>query len=171
MVDINIENSSTTPLLPSKRSSTKQKWMKTAIIFGVVGIIIVLVSLSYWKITTELDEIEIKMGLKVEKVEFGPYIDPDLGQYMDQILPEKGEGKRWSAIGPFRKITVRTSDLGYLNENGDLNFEFIVSGLNLESLDGTVNHFGMVGPGGQTDEDYEFVVPEGQCITEHPSLQ
>ena len=57
-----------TPLLPScnvVKSSTKPKWMKTAIIFGFGIIIVVLMYLSYCKTSTELDSInDIKQDIQ-----------------------------------------------------------------------------------------------------------
>ena len=118
-----------------------------------------------------IEEIEIKMGITttttstttttrattkpVEKVQFGPYIN------LYGPNPDYHSQKHWIAIGPFRKITVKTRMW---------NSTRIVEGLSLESLDGTVNSFGMDGHGGVRvylhELVEEFVVPEGQCIKE-----
>ena len=52
-VGLNVEESASTPLLPPK---SKPKRMKTIITFGLFGAIFVLMILSYWKTSTDLDD-------------------------------------------------------------------------------------------------------------------
>ena len=105
-----------------------------------------------------IEEIEIKMGITttttpattkpVEKVQFGPYFNP-YGEW---------KGKNWNAIGPFRKITVKTR-IWHATR--------IVEGLILESINGGVDSIGMDdGNEDGTELVEELVVPEGQCIKE-----
>ena len=106
-----------------------------------------------------IEEIEIKMGITttttttpattkpVEKVQFGPYFNP-YGEW---------KGKNWNAIGPFRKITVKTR-IWHATR--------IVEGLILESINGGMNSIGMDGDEDGTELVEELVVPEGQCIQE-----
>ena len=61
MVGITIigdSSSISTPHLSSKKSSKKPKYMKTTILFGLIGILFVLMFLGYWKISTRFESIE-----------------------------------------------------------------------------------------------------------------
>ena len=172
---ITIEDSKT-PLLPSskEKSSTKPKWMKTAaIVFGLgitIGIFV-----GMFLIYSQISELDSKMirnsyevkviKNEVEEIKFEVKTEFDFGPYprsiQDPIALQKGK-QYWSAKGPFRKITVGT-------RMWDSPYNFyprptkIVQGLILESVDGTVNSFGVGGDGGFGEE---LVVPEGQCIKE-----
>ena len=75
-----------TPLLPSYNiveSSTKPKWMKTAIIFGFGIMIVVLMYLSYCKTSTELDSInDIKQDIQ-RIVDRGSKIEEEIDIFRD----------------------------------------------------------------------------------------
>ena len=114
-----------------------------------------------------IEEIEIKMGITttttstttttrattkpVEKVQFGPYIN------LYGPNPDYHSQKHWIAIGPFRKITVKTRIW---------HAKRIIEGFILESINGELNSIGMDGDEDGTELVEELVVPEGQCIQE-----
>ena len=91
-----------------------------------------------------------------ETVTFGPYGHP----YQE-------ETGSWNAIGPFRKIFVKTRKWGE---------PIIVQGLRIESVKGKLQNLGINAYSIDDPEDiYELVVPDGQCIKEAdmflPTLQ